>query len=121
MSPRCEFGYEIPKNNSHDRTIELDKYAKILNKKTLFKLKLTSKQSGKSVKTQAKKNKVKTQTNFKKIRVHFVCYVNHGGLHKARLVADDRLNDFSLSSVHSKLASFKGIRLFLFLAGLKYV
>ena len=52
----------------------------------------------------------------KKIRAHFVFDIKHDGRYKARLAADEHLAEVPLSSVHSDIASLRGVRLVLFLS-----
>ena len=54
----------------------------------------------------------------KQIRVYFVFDVKHNGRRESRLVADGNLTDAPLSSIYSGVLSLRGIRLFLFIAGL---
>jgi hypothetical protein len=56
--------------------------------------------------------------DFKKIRVHLVYAVNHGGRHKARCVSDGHLTGIPLDSVYSGVVSLRGIRTLIFLAKL---
>ena len=53
---------------------------------------------------------------YKKIWVHLVYDVNHGGSHKARLVSDGHITDIPVLSVYSGVVSLHGIRLLVFIA-----
>ena len=56
--------------------------------------------------------------DYNKIRAYFAFDVKHDGMHKARIVASGYLMNVPISSVHSGLASLRGIFLALFLAEL---
>ena len=64
------------------------------------------------------KSKAKPPTDFKKIRVHFVCDVKHDGRHKQILAIDGHLIEVPSSSVYYGAVSLKGIMLVTFLAEL---
>lgn len=114
-SPRCEFGYEIPRNSDHNHAISLD--CKNGNHKWEDCIKLEIDQqyqygTCKDISTR------QAPEGYKKILVHFAFDVKHNGRRKARLVADGHLTDVPLSSVYSSAAFLRGIRLVLFLAKL---
>ena len=95
-SPRCKFGYEIPRNNDYDHAISIDQ--RNGNNKWSEAIQLETQQQHEcdTCKDLGHHRCASIPEGHKKIRAHFVFDIKHDGRHKARLVADGHLTEVPL-------------------------
>ena len=115
-SPKYKFGYELPRNNSYEHAVQLDKRNGNKLWQEATQLEMDQQHEYKTYKDLG--YNARAPDGYKKIRVHIVWDVKHDGRHKARLVADGNLTEVPLSSVYSGVVSLRGVRLALFLSEL---
>ena len=115
MTPRCEFGHEVPRNNGYDHALSIDKYNRNNKWDEAIRLEVEQQHKCDAYKDLGHSPVPK---GCKRIRAHFVFDIKHDGRHKARLVADGHLTEAPLSSVYLGVVSLRGIRFVLFLSEL---
>ena len=108
-APKFKFGYQMPRTNDYDHDLSIDKHDGNNKWAEAIKLEIDQKHAYDTCKDMGEGSSSK---GHKHIRAHFVFDAKHDGRHKARLVADGQLTDFSLSSIYSGVV--RGIRIVLF-------
>jgi len=112
--PVYMYGVQVPRN--YEQAIQMDKE----NGNTLWQDAVDKElaQIDEYETFEDKGTDFKPGADWKKITVHLVFAVKHGGRRKARLVAGGHLTDTPVDSVYSSVAPLRGIRIIAFLAEL---
>jgi hypothetical protein len=103
---RYKYGFEIPRTYEHAIILDQRNWNTLWGDAITFEL--TQIGDYDMFIDEGHHTKVTAPSGFKKIRVYFICDVNHDGRHKARLVDDGHLIQIHVDSAYSGLVSLRG-------------